>query len=99
MARCPSLARKRRCRPLLRQRCQTGASRAIQVNFCKNPRCANFGVPASLSKWARRSKSAGLPGTEYKVGAAGKNVPTLQCLLCGESLPIKSNAGVAEVLT
>ncbi len=98
MARCPSLARKRRCRPLLRQRCQTGASRAIQVNFCKNPRCANFGVPASLSKWARRSKSAGLPGTEYKVGAAGKNVPTLQCLLCGESLPIKSNAGVAEEL-
>ncbi len=76
-----------------------GSERGIQVNFCKNPRCANYGVPASLAKYARRAKAApGLPGTDYRVGGSGAGLPVLQCLLCGESLPIKSNAGVAEEL-
>lgn len=72
----------------------------IQVNFCKCPTCANYGVPASLKKYAHRSKAPTLlPGTEYTLD--GKNygagsVPSLKCLLCGEKPPIKSNLGIAE---
>lgn len=74
-----------------------GSKRDIQVNFCKNPHCGNFGLPASLEKYARRSKSSpGAPGTEYTLGAAGAGFPVLVCKLCGESLPMKSNMGIAE---
>ena len=72
----------------------------IQVNFCKNPACPNYGVPASLKKYAHRSKAPTLlPGTEYtltgKARGAG-NIPSLKCQLCGEQPPIKSNLGIAE---
>ena len=30
----------------------------IQINFCKNPTCANHGVPPGLKKGAHRSKAA-----------------------------------------
>lgn len=75
-----------------------GSRRLLQVNFCKNPKCPNFGVPARLMKYARRSKAVAVPGTEYQIGAAGAGFPVLKCLLCGEHLPIKSNLGVAEEL-
>lgn len=75
-----------------------GSTRSIQVNFCKNPRCANFGVPASLAKYARRASAGSAPGTEYTLAASGRDVPTLFCRLCGENLPVKSNLGIAEEL-
>src|SRR2546425_1868432 len=74
----------------------------IQVNFCKNPTCANYGVPPGLKKGAHRSKAASsATGTEYRlVGktreGGGPTVSGLVCLLCKESLPLKSNLGVAE---
>lgn len=70
----------------------------FNVNFCKNPSCANFGVPATLVKWARR-KAAGLsatPGSAYTLAAVGKSRPALRCSLCGESFSVKSNLAVAE---
>lgn len=75
-----------------------GTRRDIQVNFCKNPTCANFGIPASLRKYARRAKAPTLlPGTEYTLrGGAGAGSPVLICRLCGESLPLKSNLGISE---
>lgn len=73
-----------------------GTCRSIQVNFCKNPRCPNFGVPAGLAKYARRSKAAHVPGADYKLVAAGAGQPLLHCLLCGEHLPLKSNQGISE---
>lgn len=76
-----------------------GTRRDIQVNFCKNPVCANYGVPASLRKFAHRSKAPTLlPGTEYTIAAHGAKTPTLVCRLCGESLPMKSNFGISEEL-
>lgn len=73
--------------------------RSIQVNFCKNPSCANYGVPATSKKYARRSKEpADVPGVDYKVVASGKDIPLLKCLLCGELPPIKSNIGIGEEL-
>lgn len=76
-----------------------GSRRAIQVNFCKNPHCANYGVPSTLKKHAHRSKAAPAPGTEYTLAAREKDAPTLVCRLCAEAPPIKSNQGIAEELT
>ena len=72
----------------------------INVNFCKNPACANFGVPASVVKWRRTAKTglASIPGTAYSLKAVGKQRPALKCLLCGESFSVKSNLAVAEEL-
>ena len=72
----------------------------INVNFCKNPTCTNFGVPADLVKYRRRTGDmATAPGTAYGLCAVGKNRPALKCLLCGEIFSIKSNLAVAEELT
>jgi transposase-like protein len=73
----------------------------INVNFCKNPACRNFGVPADVVKWRRTGKSglAAIPGTAYKLTAVGDSRPALKCLLCGEHFSLKSNQAVAEELT
>jgi len=74
----------------------------IQVNFCKNPTCANYGVPPSLKKGARRSKAAPTAtGTEYRLSGSARMgalvaPASLMCLLCKETIPLKSNLGVAE---
>ena len=70
----------------------------INVNFCKNPRCENFGVPASIVRWRRKvgSALATTPGTAYDLVSRGKSRPSLKCLLCGEHFSIKSNLAVAE---
>lgn len=72
----------------------------INVNFCKNPACANFGVPATIVKWRRTARSGlgTMPGTAYTLTAVGKKRPALKCLLCGESFSVKSNLAVAEEL-
>ena len=60
----------------------------IQVNFCKNPTCANYGIPPGLKKGAHRSKAASsATGTEHRlVGktpeGGGLSVSSLVCLLC-----------------
>lgn len=73
-----------------------GSLREVQVNFCKNPACANFGVPASLKKHARRSSAGAATGSEYTISGAGAGLPLLKCRLCGEHLPMKSNQGIVE---
>lgn len=68
----------------------------IQVNFCKNPTCANYGVPAQIKK-KRRGRSA--PSTSrdsYRVIASRKDAPVLLCKLCNEYPQIKSNQGIKE---
>ena len=73
----------------------------IDVNFCKNPCCANFGVPANFTKFARRKgpMASGAPGTAYKLSGSAKNRPVLECLLCHESFSVKSNQAIADELT
>lgn len=63
----------------------------IQVNFCKNPNCSNFGIPASQS--SKKGKR-----DNYSIVAAGKNFPILKCHDCGEYPPLKSNNGINEEL-
>jgi len=73
----------------------------IQVNFCKAPGCANFGVPAAATRRYRKSDQK-LSSTEisagiaYTLNARGKGLPQLLCSLCGEKFSIKSNLGIAE---
>jgi len=73
-----------------------GASPAmpLQVNFCKNPRCENFGIPAR--------EEAGKPGpspdrdTHYTVTNTSKGrIPAILCKSCNEKIPIKSNTGIS----
>lgn len=70
----------------------------INVNFCKNPHCANFGVPAEIVKYRHKKGAlAATPGTAY--GLAGERARTkLKCLLCGAQFAVKSNLAVAEEL-
>lgn len=63
----------------------------IQINFCKNPACANYGVPVAAT--ATRGRGA---SNSYTIVARGKGLPAARCNLCGEHFPIKSNRGVFE---
>lgn len=67
----------------------------IQVNFCKNSACANYGV-APVANVPRGTPAHGGPQDGYVVVAAGASVPLLRCVACGEFPPIKSNTGIAE---
>lgn len=72
------------------------AANSIQVNFCKNPSCLNYGVPASTEKQPR-GPGARLRGRDgYKVQASNTQVPILKCLLCNEYPPTKSNLAIQE---
>lgn len=78
----------------------------IQVNHCKNPRCANFGVPPKDASAKPRGgarikgvkiKGAPAPG-DYTVVATGRKEPALRCELCNEIVPMQSNLAIAEEL-
>ncbi len=70
----------------------------IQVNFCKNPACPNYGVSASTKKQPR-GPGAKLRGRDnYKVQASGTQWPFLKCLQCNEHPPTKSNHAIQEEL-
>ena len=66
------------------------AHQGIQVNFCKNPICANFGSPVG-DKLSRSQNP-------YRIVASGKGLPVGYCQSCNESFPLKSNKGIYEEL-
>jgi transposase-like protein len=78
--------------------------KGIQVNHCKNPLCANFGIPPKPE--AAKGRGRPPPGTvhalveagDYIVSASGKGQPKLVCELCGETIPMQSNLAVVEEL-
>ena len=66
----------------------------LQVNFCKNPQCDNFGIPAK--------EEPGKPGPSpdrdlhYTVTNTAKGrIPAILCKSCKEKIPIKSNTGIS----
>jgi hypothetical protein len=63
----------------------------IQVNFCKNPQCKNFGVPAKQKTSTRASESDG-----YVVVGTGEGRPGIKCKACGEIPRLKSNLGIKQ---
>lgn len=68
----------------------------IQVNFCKNPICTNFGIPASQTS-SRGAATRAKPNV-YTSVASGAGLPHLRCNSCKEHFPVKSNLGIAEEL-
>jgi len=70
----------------------------IQVNHCKNPKCANFGVPPHPHRTYRRKATTPAGPGDYTVAASGKSQPMLRCELCGEHVPMQSNLAIAEEL-
>ncbi len=66
----------------------------LQVNFCKNPICPNFGNPASEERQPR-GRRANARGDTYKVEGASHKTE-VKCLLCGETPPLKSNIAISE---
>ena len=74
---------------------QFGWTREVQVNHCRMPDCANFGIPASH----RPQKPGPSPNrdTRYKVHSTNKGqVPSIKCKSCGENPPLKSNASIVR---
>jgi transposase-like protein len=78
------------------------AAAGIQVNFCKSPKCGNFGVPPSNEPKRGRPAAGSEPKVpapgDYTVVAIAKDVPALKCSLCKEVFPMHSNLAVAEEL-
>lgn len=60
----------------------------IQYNFCKNPKCENYGIPATQEQIYGKNK--------YIIVGGGKDFPLLKCKCCGETPPLKSNQGIHE---
>lgn len=75
-----------------------GPFEGLNVNFCKNPKCASFGVPETPHRLKTASAVLPQPG-DYALASAGKGKPQLKCLLCGEIMPMRSNQGIVEELT
>ncbi len=63
---------------------------AVQVNFCKNSNCENYGIPAA------QTTGRGAQRDRYAVVSAGRQFPVLKCHACGEYPPLKSNQGIDE---
>lgn len=74
-----------------------GPFEGLNVNYCKNPKCARFGVPETPHRKKLAAGAAPQPGDCALVGA-GKSKPLLKCLLCGKPLPPRSNQGIVEEL-
>lgn len=69
----------------------------IQVNFCKNVACSNFGIPPKET--SKRGHGSGTHDAYRLSGATSKRgTPRLQllCKVCGDTPPLKSNLAIAE---
>ena len=66
----------------------------IQLNFCKNPACANYGIPPEQE--SRKGTPAHNNPNSYRIVSAGRGLPLARCGACGESFGLKSNQGIVE---
>lgn len=66
----------------------------LQVNFCKNPRCKNFGIPPRLGRAPRGPHVKIEP--DYRAVGVGNGLPGICCMHCGETPMVKSNLAVAQ---
>lgn len=79
-------------------------AQGIQINFCRNPFCSNFGTSPAPKVTRGRTPKSGVRLTDTYIvfGGAnpqGANVPSLKCKLCGQTLTVKSNQAIQEELT
>ncbi|NTG25504.1 IS1 family transposase [Agrobacterium rhizogenes] len=64
-------------------------SNGVNINFCKNPLCSNFGQEAELEDQRRRTR--GNQGSLYRVTGV-----SIFCSVCQTHTSIKSNLAVSE---
>ncbi|MDP2071748.1 hypothetical protein [Methylotenera sp.] len=74
---------------------------SIQVNFCRNPLCANFGHTPAVKVSRGRPQKFGVRITDTYIISGGRkkigrNIPSLICKLCRQSPTIKSNQAISE---
>jgi transposase-like protein len=73
------------------------AVKGIQVNFCKNPTCPNFGRPASIESQPRGPGAKDRGRDPYVISTRHQGSTVfLRCQHCGETPPLKSNVGICE---
>lgn len=71
----------------------TNSSEMLQLNFCKNSECANFGVPAknpTYKNYKTKELKRGL-GNDYKLTRSKNGVHQLTCTLCDHSTTLVHN--------
>jgi transposase-like protein len=66
----------------------------IQVNFCKNPVCSNFGRPASEARQPLGAQKEVREDT-YIVSGPKRGL-FIKCLRCNDTPPVKSNLAIRE---
>lgn len=81
--------------PTLGKRRFPGEADGIQINFCKNPTCANYGVLPKATVPRGGQAHGGLQDS-YVVESSNSGTPTIVCRICGENPPLKSNLSIAE---
>ena len=74
-----------------------GAQLRLQINFCKNPNCVNYGVPVTGNKWERMPPSNDSKTGGYQLSGVLAEA-AFKCKACNEYPPLKSNSGVVEEL-
>jgi len=67
----------------------------IQVNFCKNLKCTNFGSPAS-TEYPKRGRG-NVSKDNYTLGNS-KAKKSLRCKICRQETRLQSNLAIAEEL-
>ena len=72
-----------------------GSQTAIQVNHCKMPDCANFGVPARTKQGKTGPSKDRDP--HYKLHSTkGGQIPAIRCKTCLDLPPVRSNDSIAQ---
>ena len=70
----------------------------IQVNFCKNPACTNFGIPPRSSTYGSKALDGKTDFDSYRKSGGSSSVPVVVCKECGEHPTLKSNQAISEEL-
>ena len=68
----------------------------IQVNFCKNPLCSNFGISPSIERQPRGKLTGDKSARDTYIRGKKNGTPTIKCQLCGRTTYLKSNLAVVE---
>lgn len=68
----------------------------IQVNFCKNPTCRNFGIPASTDLQPRGRHAMLMGRDDYSISGIKSKSAGIKCSVCNEVSTVKSNRSIVE---
>ena len=69
----------------------------LQVNACRQPQCANFGIaPAHKTNRGKAKKGQPRFGDRYKKVGGTEGAPAIQCHGCQSTVDLKSNFGIVE---